>query len=203
MAKTVQQPFKGDLMKPMARRRKSGLLNVWADEEVWKRELYRRWGLLFEHYGIDRKSEHATFELAVKLAVDFVPGMQEAKPERRGRPKSRTTPARRQFRGELLAEFDAAKERNPTLSEEAILRSLKSQWRRAGKSGPAGLSIRSLRHDLKAAREERHYAAMVAGLAMPGFGGSLFELGLVPRPIGPGTRLLMGQDELIEREKKA
>lgn len=82
--------YQKDLLDPIAKNDSRrympyrGLLNSPSDEEWTKEECFRKFSMLFEHYEIDGDSPGGHLQLALKLALDWVPGfvVTDKKPKR-------------------------------------------------------------------------------------------------------------------------
>jgi len=148
--KTLRVPsnFPTELLVPLPRRKRLGLLQLAQNDPEWKKEFLRRFNVLKKHYSIDSKSDDFWASLAFHLLIDFIPGFREAEPTRRGRP--RTNCKNRQVISErILADVDAIKEKNERVSDIEACRLLHRR------KGYAGQSIETLRKRLRQARAGR------------------------------------------------
>ena len=119
MPKSVKLPFCEDLCTPMPRRpRIGGLLSQRpVDDPTWQAEWWRRVELLLQHYAVDADNDPDwQTTLMVALAQDFVPGITEAEPTRRGRPRTKSTYSAQEARRHLLKAVVEKMELNPHLS---------------------------------------------------------------------------------------
>lgn len=185
MSNKPQTRYKGDLAKPLPRRRRVGPLSLPEDTAQWNAELRRRFLLLLDHYHLKPDDPNLWTRLAVELIHDHVPGLEEAKPSKRGAPKTKATPERQQLRAYLLHEAERLLKRGFSRTRACEL--LKQDWERKQSDHPlAGKSIRFLRDELALAHKEhrkQYQRSLVRALRGSDLGGGgLFALG-AERPV--------------------
>lgn len=186
MPRKIILPFCDELCHPMPRRKRTGNLAIQkvVPDPAWDAEWKRRFGFLLAHYHVDPNIDNDWGgALLTSLVLDFVPGLTEAKETRRGRPRTKSTPAARTARSHLLELVEAKKEANPHLSDVAACRSISKDWRKS--PPPHVLSTRPagyLSRQLAMARRERAEAAHTLRLARALMNrSSCFPLPPIPR----------------------
>lgn len=197
MPKPMCRPLPEILRRPMKpRRAPEGLLGLAAGSDKYEAEFAHRFQLLIEHYGVNPESDHFWRDLAIRLIDDFVPGLREGGPERRGRPANRRTADARLARRALLVEVEAIQGANPAISQTAaLLRAADKLQKRALITRFASISPKALRDEIKLARQER-WAEKYANMPL-----ALLSFGL-PADLSI-TSLGHSGDGLLGRAKKA
>lgn len=161
MAKTK---YGGDLAKRLPRRRRQGLLQAVEASEEWDAERKRRFLLLLRHYGLSPGDRNVWLQLAIALAANHVPGLQEYGPTTRGRPPSRSSPERREHRAELLKAV-TAKQMASHHSDSRACILVQAEWKRAGSKNPlVSASASYLRSELSLARREEKQGQLISAL---------------------------------------
>ena len=158
MADKKKSAYEGDLGQYLPRRKRDDILGLPDSDPAWDKEMFRRFKLLLEHYGLERGDRHLWVKLSFALILEHVPGLQEAPPSNIGRPRTRHTPEARAKRAQLLKEVEALRKKHPRMKDASCIEHIfrKPLPQDAPLRPLAEVSGRMRWYELHLARQERH-----------------------------------------------